>query len=267
MFSKNIGPLIFFYFENLANQSAITHFVSTRPGGFSSPPFHSLNLAFHVSDNAELVAANREILATELNIPLSNFVTAQQVHEANIAIVTEAMRGTGSTDFATALPATDSLITNIPNVCLMVLTADCVPLILFDPNKKVIGVVHAGWKGTVQLIAQKTVTVMQKQFGCSPVDIIAGIGPSIGSCCYEVGAEVIREIERNLPNRIEYILNKKGFFNLREANKNQLVQLGISEKNIEVAGICTRCHSDIFYSARKNGINTGRYGTGIMLRK
>ncbi|MDI6783651.1 MAG: peptidoglycan editing factor PgeF [bacterium] len=270
MLRKSIDSLSFFHFENLSNFKQISHFISTRQGGFSNPPYDSLNLAFHVGDEPQTILKNRELLASSLDIPLSNFTTAQQVHDADVAVVTESMCGNGALDFESAIPATDAMVTEIPKICLMILTADCVPILFFDPKKKVIGVAHAGWKGTGKQIAQKTVQVMQKKFACSPSDILVGLGPSIGPCCYEVGAEVIIGIERTFANQTKEVLpwnsENQGYFNLWEANKIQLVQEGILERNIEVTGFCTRCHSDIFYSARQTKGATGRFGTGIMLR-
>jgi polyphenol oxidase len=267
---RQIKPLSFNYFERLSQQSNLVHFISTRLGGLSLPPYTSFNLAFHVDDNPAIVLNNRELLAVSLNIPLSNFVTAQQVHQANVAIITDSMRGKGSVDFDSAIPATDAMVTDIPNICLMILTADCVPILLFDPKRNVIGIVHAGWKGTVNFIAQKTVKAMQVHFGCSPTEIIAGIGPSIGPCCYEVGADVIIEFERMMPDKLGTILKKnsngKKYLNLWAANTIQLRQFGIPEKNIEIANICTHCHTERFYSARKDGMHTGRFGSGIMLQ-
>jgi YfiH family protein len=258
------------YFELFSNHSNLVHFISTRLGGYSLPPYASLNLAFHVKDNPQTVLKNRELLAATLAIPLLNFVTAQQVHQANVAIITESMRGNGSIDFETAIPATDAMVTNIPNICLMILTADCVPILLYDPKRKVIGIAHAGWKGTVKFIAQKMVKAMQDNFSCSPSDILVGIGPSIGPGCYEIGANVIIEFERMMPDKIDMILKKnpndKRYLNLWASNSLQLSQIGIPEKNIEIAEICTRCHADKFYSARNDGIHTGRFGSGIMLK-
>lgn len=216
-----------------------------------------------------MVLKNRELFAATLDIPLSHYVTVQQVHQAKVAVISESMCGNGAKDFQSAIPVTDAMVTNIPNICLMILTADCVPILFYNPKKQVVGVAHAGWKGTVNYIAQKTVKTMQVNFGCFPSDILVGIGPSIGPCCYEVGADVIIEFERIMPDTIGMILNKnrngKGILNLWAANKLQLQHVGIPDENIEVAELCTRCHTDKFYSARKEGINTGRFGTGIML--
>jgi YfiH family protein len=162
------------------------------------------------------------------------------------------------------------MVTNVPGICLMVLSADCVPILMWDHAKKVIGVVHAGWKGTLHLIARKTVKVFQKDFGSSPHDIRAGIGPSIGPCCFEVGSEVISQVKDRLGTGKKHIANKladkKGCFDLWSANQEQLVQAGIPENNIEVARTCTCDHADVFFSHRCEGGRTGRFGAGILIR-
>ena len=138
----------------------------------------------------------------------------------------------------------------------MVLAADCVPVLMYDSRMRVIAAVHAGWRGTVGRIAAQTVERMQDEFGCDPRDVIVGIGPSIGPCCFEVGEEVVEAAREGLGN---YQLN------LWEANRRQLRQVGVEDARIEVAGICTVCHHDQFFSYRGDRGNTGRFGAGIML--
>ena len=270
MIKKKISTLSTWCFGNLLRHEGIAHFVTTRRGGSSRPPYHSLNLSFNVGDDPDTVSNNRRTLAEALGIPLANLTTARQIHDAHVKIVSERVRGKGSTDDQGAMDGTDAMVTNVPGVCLMVLSADCVPILMFDPAKAVIGVVHAGWKGTLRLIARKTVKVFQEGFGSSPHDIRAGIGPSIGPCCFEVGPEVISQVEDRLGTSKGYIGNKlsdeKGYFDLWSANLRQLVQAGIPEKNIEVARVCTCDHADVFFSHRCEGGKTGRFGAGILIR-
>src|SRR5574340_380242 len=168
-------PLLFF--RNLLAYREIYHFVSTRIGGFSCSSYDSLNLGFHVGDDPEIVLKNREQLASELGIPLNNFTTAKQIHSCNVEIITEELRGCGASNYDTAISAIDAMVTSIPNICLMVLQADCVPILFFEMKKKVIGVAHAGWKGTVRMVAKNTVKVLKEKFNCSVHDILVGIGP------------------------------------------------------------------------------------------
>ncbi|WKZ19880.1 MAG: peptidoglycan editing factor PgeF [Candidatus Jettenia sp. CY-1] len=269
MIKKRIHSLPLWFFQNLIRYKEIHHFVSSRIGGFSNPPYNSLNLGFHVGDNPKVILKNREKLALVLGIPLSNFTTAKQTHDCNVEIVTEGLRGSGTLNYNTAINATDAMVTNIPNICLMVLQADCVPILFFDLKKKVIGIAHAGWRGTVRMVAKNTVSTLKEKFQCSVNDIFVGIGPSIGPCCYEVNLKTLTPDGKTFDTKSEYIDNhssgNKGYFNLWRANKIQLIQTGIPEKNIETAEICTHCNHDTFFSYRYEKRETGRFGAGIML--
>lgn len=270
MIQRKINSLSLRFFENLMGYEEIGHFVSTRTSGHSSPPFHSLNLSFNVGDNPKDVLKNRKLLTKTLDIPLTGLTTAKQVHGSDVKIVSEALQGKGSVDYNGAISATDAMVTNVPNTCLMIFLADCVPVMFYDPSKGVIGVAHAGWKGTLGLVAQKTVEVFRQGFGCAPEDIFVGIGPSIGPCCCQVGQEVVSQVEHAFGANHDYIRNKtadgKAFLDLWTANSGQLVQAGIDEKNIEMAEICTCHHPDVFFSHRSEKGKTGRMGAGIVIR-
>lgn len=269
MLEERLNSSSIFRFQNLSKQVGVNHFVSTRIGGLSLPPYESLNLGFHVGDVPETVLKNRECLATTIKIPLSDFTVAKQIHSGTVTIVTEQMKGCGAADYDTAVEATDAMITAVPGLCLVVLTADCVPLLLFDPRTRVVAAVHAGWRGSVKLIARKTVEILNQEFNCDPADLLVGIGPSIGPGNYEIGPEVISQVEDTLGNTEGYISRElpdgKGYFNLWEANRRQIMEAGIPTQNIEVARICTYCNAHLFFSARHDKGKTGRFGTGIML--
>lgn len=269
MIEKKIDSLSIWFFENLLIYEGIGHFVSTRIGGYSHPPYDSLNLGFHVGDDPKNVLKNRKVLAGTLGIPLAGLTTAKQIHDGQVKIVSEALRGKGSVDYEGAINATDAMVTNVPNISLMILLADCVPILFYEPSKRVIGVAHAGWKGTVRRVARKTVGVFQEHFGCSPHDILAGIGPSIGPCCYEVGQDVISQVEQVFGTKQDYITNEsangRGYFDLWTANLKELVQAGIPEKNIEMANICTCHHPNLFFSHRREKGRTGRFGAGVFI--
>lgn len=263
------GSLPLWFFQNLLGYKEIYHFVSTRIGGFSSPPYDSLNLGFHIKDNPETVLKNREQLALTLGIPLSNFTVSKQIHDCNVEVITEDLRGDGA--FQATMHEADAMVTDIPDICLMVLQADCVPILFFDSKKKVIGIAHAGWRGTVRFVAQNTVRVLREKYRSSAHDILVGIGPSIGPCCYEVGLEAFEQIKKTFHNGKDCIYHEtsdnKAYFDLWEANKVQLVQMGIPEKNIEISRICTCCNHCLFFSYRHQKGETGRFGAGIMLKK
>jgi hypothetical protein len=260
-----------FYFSCLAKYQNLVHFVTTRKGGYSLSPFDSFNLAFHVGDKQENILKNRKKLSQYLHISLNNFTVANQVHGVNISVAGEKDRGSGAVDNSTALKDCDAMITGQQDICLLIFVADCVPIIMYDKRKKVIALIHAGWKGTVGKIALKTVHMMRSKWNCKPADIICAIGPSIGPCCYQVGPEVVALVKKCFPGE-RYLLHDitedgKGYFNLWEANKVQLLEQNIPEQNIEVAKLCTCCRSDIFFSSRKDNGETGRFAAGIMMKK
>ena len=269
MITKKVDVLDILFFENLSAWKEIRHFVSTRTGGVSKPPFDSLNLGFNVGDDPDDVLKNRKRLATTIGIPLRHFTIGEQIHSGNVTIIFEESRGKGSTNNKEAINVTDAMVTNVAGICLAILVADCVPILFFDPVQRAIGVAHAGWKGTLEFIAQKTVMAMEKAFGSLAEDIVVGVGPSIGPCCYKVGPDIISQVEIIFHTKKEYILNEsksgEGYFDLWKANLDQLLHAGIERKNIEMAMTCT-CHtSDLFFSYRLQKGFTGRFCAGITL--
>lgn len=266
MITKTTDNLTALQFANLADDDSIRHFVTTREGGLSMPPYDSLNLGLHVGDDPARVIRNRSRLAAEMEIPPSYLTFAEQVHGSRVAVISQQMRGSGSSDYESSIRNADAMITNVEDVCLMILVADCVPILFYDPVRRVIAAAHAGWRGTVRRIASKVVEGMAESFGSNPTDIVAGIGPSIGPCCYHVGEEVITRVELHLGgNFIHHDDQGRTDFNLWEANHAQLRESGIPDGNIEVARICTCCSSNRFYSYRCEDV-TGRFGAGIMLQ-
>lgn len=257
-----------FHFENLSNERGLTNFISTRLGGVSEPPYNELNFSFNVGDKADSVLENRKRLMQNLGIPLEWLVACKQIHKGNVTVVTKEMRGRGAFSRESAIEATDALVTNDKDVCLIVMLADCVPVILFDRKKRIVGVAHAGWKGTVRGSTSNTVKTMMKTFGSNPTDILAGIGPSIGPESYEVGPEVIEIVNSTFQGDKALIRegkNGKGFFDLWTANQHQLLDVGIPRENIEIAGISTYLLDDVFFSERRQK-PTGRFATGVMIR-
>ena len=269
MIQRKIGSLPIWFFENLLTYKTIGHFVSTRLSGHSDPPYDSLNLSFNVGDDPDKVLKNRKVLARALGIALSSLTTAKQIHDGHIKVVSEALRGRGCANYEGAINETDAMVTNAENTCLMILVADCVPILFYDPSKRVIGAAHAGWRGTLRFVAHSTVKVLREDFGCSPEDIVVGIGPSIGPCCYQVGQDVVSQGQHVFGPGQDYIRRKstngRGYFDLWTANLKQLVQAGIPEKNIELAKTCTRHHPELFFSHRHEKGKTGRFGAGIVI--
>lgn len=260
----------FYRFAGLSRYPELIHFVSGREGGVSTGGRSSLNLGFMDEDDTRNVLDNRELLAVSVGCSLDSFTLGEQKHTIHVEVVNQTKRGRGGKEKESRLPSTDGLITREAGICLVVLAADCVPVLLYDPAERVIAAVHAGWRGTVGRIAARTVQCMEAEYHCSPENILVGIGPSIGLCCFEVGEEVIRAAEEGLgtiQGLVEHSDNPGKYrFDLWEANRRQLEEVGVLSSRIEVAGICTVCHHDRFFSYRGDHGDTGRFGAGIMLK-
>lgn len=249
------------------NTLNIKHGISGRLGGTSKQPFNSLNLGLHVEDNSKDVIMNRQLFCEAIGMRSDHIVTAQQLHTDRIAVVTKKSLGLGAQNYSEAIKATDALITNISDIPLMLFFADCVPVLIVDPVQQAVGVVHAGWQGTVAKIAQKTVLAMQANFGSAPQDCLVGIAPSIGPCCYIVDEVVINKLKKQFNNWEELVRanGDKWYFDLWKANCMQLEQIGVKTDNIVVSGVCTACNHELFFSYRKENGRTGRMGAAIIL--
>lgn len=236
----------------------VIHAVTTRHGGVSPAPFDTMNLSAHVGDTPERVQENLERLHNALGLGRAATVDASQAQANHVARVTANERGT-------RIQNVDGLITNTRGVNLMLRFADCVPILLYDPIHHAIGLAHAGWRGTVSKVLTNTVNEMRAAFETEPNDLIACIGPSIGPCCYEIGAEVRENVERAFPETFELLLRQNGsvHLDLWQANAAQLRALGV--KQIEIAGVCTADHTHDFYSWRREQAHTGRFAALIAL--
>ncbi len=240
----------------------VTHGFTTKCGGFSHGKIDGLNLGFRCGDDAENVKKNYKAVAEDLKIPYAAIVTARQTHSVNIRIVTEEDMGKGvSRD--NDITDTDGLITNCANIPLVVFYADCVPILMCDSKVGVVAAVHSGWRGTASGIVKNAVEIMRDRFGSDPGNIKAAIGPSIGPCCFEVGEEVAEHFDKEL---VHPLGNEKYTVDLWEANRQMLMQSGVTSGNIDVFEMCTMCNCDTLYSYRSHGEKTGRMGAFIMLR-
>jgi YfiH family protein len=261
MFEKNESGLPLWHFNNLSAFADIRHFVSGRAGGVSTGEKGSLNLSFNAEDISEHVNINRTRLANALGLPLSRLLFPGQTHSNHVAVVRDASE-------PLSLNNTDALITDCKGISVCVMSADCVPVLLYDVRKKAIGAVHAGWKGTTSKILTATVIKMQEAFQTDPADLIAAIGPSIGPEVYEVGEEVIIAAQKAFGRDAGVLHNTisgKGHLDLWKANLLQLTALGVPEASVEVAGICTYTQHELFFSARRSQHKAGRFAAGILL--
>ena len=252
-------------------EDLITHAVSTRVDGVSKKPFNGLNLALHVGDEAANVIANRKKFVQSLGFKLSDIVTPNQVHGEKIFRVDENYRGCGCQNYADSIPETDALITDTPELPLMLCFADCVPIFFVDAKNYAVGLAHGGWRGTMKKIAAKTLLKMSDEFGTRPEDCLIGIAPSIGPCCYEVGGEILTKCAEAFPANVDELLIRRDgkiFLDLWRATVIQLREIGVPEENIDVANECTCCNSSWHFSYRAATSNqTGRIAALIALKK
>lgn len=257
MKSKNLkitvsGDLTYIQFPKLLKAKGVKHVFSTRHGGVSTGDCASMNLSFNKDTNHQNVIKNFEILCTAVGIDTENLVLSQQTHTNNVITVDESHRGTGI--WKPSFCDVDGMVTNKSGVALVTQYADCTPLVFYDPVKRVIATSHAGWRGTVQLIGKCTVDRMVKEFGCKSEDIIAGIGPCIGKCCYEVDTDVVEKFKEldflNVSAIIFPVGNGKYMLDLVETNRQILCFSGIKPENIDVGDICTCCNSQDLHSHR-----------------
>lgn len=254
-------------FPSFAALPEIKQFISTRFGGESEGYFASMNLSITLGDEWEKVMENRRKLFAAMDIPLQKTMFMQLIHGDTVREVKSS--DLQENDYLLNIfPDTDALITNEKGICLFVLTADCVPLIMYEPEGHAIAVVHAGWKGTVKKLAQKTALKMQELYGSNLANMRVGIAPAAGSCCYEIGEEVEMQFKTHFPTKKSLVIerNDKKYLDLAEANRAQLLEIGLQAKNIELSAICTICAHETFFSYRKEGGKTGRFGTGIMMQ-
>ena len=203
---------------------------------------------------------NKAKLAEVLALKTNQMVFPDQTHSSCVAAIQEVPDA--------VILETDALITNQSGLCLCVQTADCVPVLLFDPVAKVIAAIHAGWRGTVGGIVANAVGKMTTNYGALPENIVAAIGPSISPEIYEVGDEVVAAARKSIPN-VETTLHKNGkgnyHFNLWEANRQMLLKSGVVQQNIQILGACSFSEAEKYYSARREGADTGRMVSGIMI--
>ena len=246
----------------------VTAFSSTRQGGYSEGRYGEFNINRYCGDSEEAIKRNREALCQLLDIEDCRLLMPHQVHLAEIAVVDREMMSLSAEERQQRLDGIDALMTNEAGVCIGVSTADCIPVLLYDPIRRASCAIHAGWRGTVLRIAEKAVGRMTETYGTNPKDIIAQIGPGIHLESFEVGEEVYEAFEKaGFPMEQISKRYEKWHIDLPECNRLQLVAAGIPEAQIAVSPVCTFQQSDTFFSARRLSIHSGRIFTGILLQE
>ncbi|MBQ2056722.1 MAG: peptidoglycan editing factor PgeF [Bacteroidaceae bacterium] len=242
----------------------IVAFSTTRNGGCSTGNYASFNANYFCNDNPEHVSQNRRLLCAELGIDTSRLIVPHQIHKTAVLNVDDEFLSLKADEQKEKLEGIDALITDRSKVCIAVSTADCVPILLHDKRRKVIAAIHSGWRGTVQDILSATISEMRKHYESEAIDITAQIGPSISVDSFEVGDEVYEAFEKAGFDMNEIAeRHAKWHINLWEACKIQLKQCGVATDNIHIANICTLKNKE-FFSARRQGIDSGRILNGIM---
>lgn len=270
MIKKQKGNFIYFISEQLEQTELVHHCFSSRLGGTSKGCFFSMNLSPSRNDSRESVIQNYQIACDAIGTDYHHAVMSQkQVHSVSIRRVGESDWGKGLLR-PSDLEGIDGMITDTPHTLLITFHADCTPLFFLDPVKKAIGLSHAGWRGTVNGIANKTIEAMKQEFGTNPKELLAAIGPSIGGCCFQVEEPVRQEFLQKLPFSEKWIHNDqeegKYKIDLKQINRHLLLESGLKESSIDISDYCTKCNPDLFFSHRAMGEERGNMAAMMELK-
>lgn len=261
---KTVDGVPFLSYPMLEETGIVHHGFSTKLGGVSKGCWATMNISTTRGDDPEDVEENQRRIARAIGVKPEDMTFTNQTHTTNVAVVRAEDKGRRFME-------TDGMITNVPGICLVTFYADCVPLYFVDPVKKVIGLSHSGWRGTVGKIGKVTVELMQKTYGSDPKDILAAIGPSICQDCYEVSEDVIVKFQKSFeekywPELFYQKENGKYQLNLWKANELVFEEAGILKKHIAVTNVCTHCSPDILFSHRTTGNKRGNLSAFLALK-
>ena len=261
---KEVAGVPFLSYPMFEETGIVNHGFSTRFGGVSKGCYATMNISTTRGDDPAAVAENCRRMAKALGVEVEDFTYTQQTHTTNVVVVK-------ADDKGKRFAETDGMITNVPGICLVTFYADCVPLYFVDPVKKVIGLSHSGWRGTVGKIGKVTVEKMTAEYDCDPKDILAAIGPSICQNCYEVSEDVIERFKENFDEHLWQDLfyqkeNGKYQLDLWEANHQIFLEAGIKEEHIAVTNVCTHCNPEVLFSHRTTGNARGNVSAFLALK-
>jgi polyphenol oxidase len=254
--------------------TGVRHGISTRHGGVSRPPYDTLNLGYSTPDDEDDIAENRSRFLQAVGATPDTVMTAHLTHGNEVAVFDAAQVDRWPRSWhpvragshrSTWVFETDGVVSNVPGLTFFMTAADCTPLLLWDRSRDMVGAAHAGWRGTARGIATNVLQAMTESFGTDPSDVVAGIGPSMGPCCYTVGMDVI---EAFASAGIEPVLitdDGPTRLDLWESNRRQLLDGGVPAASIETMGLCTGCHVSTFFSHRAEAGRTGRMACAIGL--
>ncbi len=258
-------------FELLAAENKVRHFSTTRSGGVSNGPFSSFNMGNFSDDDPLKISENREILARMFYLTPDLFITPHQRHGTGVLTIDQQFLSLSKSEALERLYNVDATVTREKGVFLCATTADCVPILLFDKRQEVIAAIHAGWRGCAGGIVGKTIRRMETDFGTSTADLLAAIGPAISMEHYEVGEDVIESFARSGIDLADPLLSRKErttsrwHIDLKEIIRRDLLRQGLTPDKIEKSDLCTYKREDLFFSARRQSVHSGRMLTGIMM--
>lgn len=266
-------------FEALSRYPELVHTISTRcASGVEDWNLSSKRGTSQHPPSMETAIKNREHLAATLGISSRRMVSCRQVHGSEVVVVGPEEAGRGIYPELGPTPDADAMITNTPDLYLLALSADCPPVLLYDPRRQAVGLAHSGWKGTVARIAANVVRAMEREYGSRPSDLIAVVGPGIGPCCYRVGESVVEAAIASFSEQAwlppdsgdQPVLSMQGddaYFNIREAIRVALVDAGVTSANVSVTRACTAHNTDLFYSHRAEAGQCGLFGAVLGMRE
>jgi YfiH family protein len=244
--------------------SMVQHGTTTRQGGFSQDEYYGLNLGLSTGDDTHHVEQNRQHLFNVLKLSATRKIFARQVHGNHVAIIDDIMAGVVFSDTGvTAIPETDALVTRCRNTALFILTADCLPVFIVDVRTPAIGLVHAGWKGSLLNIAAETVQTMTQAFGTNPEHCSAWLSVAIGPCCYEVSEEMLEMFQSKYPQMTDFHQGSR--LDLSAINRYQLFQAGMIPEHIHQTQYCAKHDAGLFYSHRRDASKSGRIASFLCL--
>jgi YfiH family protein len=258
MLADDHGPIPLLHFPKLSKLGGLVHAITLRPA----------NMACHLGPDPAGTVRRRQALCRQLGVDFACLTLPEQVHGARLAEIGREDVGAGREGRQDAIAGVDGLVCTLPGVPIMVLSADCALVVVYDPRRAALGVAHASWKGTVGRVTQNVAERMVDQLGCRPADLWAGIGPAAGPLRYQVGEEVRQQARRTLPEADRYFPSIAGgiAFDLWACNRDQLLAAGVPAEQIELAGLCTIADRR-FFSYRRDGPDTGRFALIAAIRE
>lgn len=260
---QEVGGLSLIFSPLLSKETALTHAFTTRHGGTSETPLNWFNLGRHWNTDESKTDAlkNRERLCGALGLDANRLTVPSQQHTSNIFVLEKGLQ------IGLSLPELDAVATDRVEDPILLHFADCVPVMIFDRHINALCVLHAGWRGTAGGIVTKGVQLLVERYGSKPSNIVAAVGPAIGSCCYETGDDVAQSLAATVKDASALIRTSKGkpHPDLKAINAMQLMEAGVDK--VDVSAWCTSCHPEVFYSHRQSGGQTGRQGAIACLRQ